>query len=50
MAMESYVLAGGCFRCLDAVYRTLNGVVDVVSGLALLGFAGLLAWRTIADS
>ena len=25
-------------------------VVDLVSGLALLGFAGLLAWRTIADS
>jgi peptide-methionine (S)-S-oxide reductase len=32
MAMESYVLAGGCFWCLDAVYRTLRGVRDVVSG------------------
>ena len=32
MAMESYVLAGGCFWCLDAVYRTLKGVHDVVSG------------------
>ena len=32
MAMESYVLAGGCFWCLDAVYRTLRGVHDVVSG------------------
>ncbi len=32
MAMESYVLAGGCFWCLDAVYRTLRGVDDVVSG------------------
>ena len=32
MAMESYVLAGGCFWCLDAVYRTLKGVDDVVSG------------------
>ena len=30
--MESYVLAGGCFWCLDAVYRTLRGVRDVVSG------------------
>ncbi|MBX3093855.1 MAG: peptide-methionine (S)-S-oxide reductase MsrA [Cryobacterium sp.] len=30
--METYVLAGGCFWCLDAVYRTLNGVSDVVSG------------------
>jgi peptide-methionine (S)-S-oxide reductase len=32
MAMESYVLAGGCFWCLDAVYRTLRGVEEVVSG------------------
>jgi peptide-methionine (S)-S-oxide reductase len=32
--MESYVLAGGCFWCLDAVYRTLRGVHDVVSGYA----------------
>ena len=30
--MESFVLAGGCFWCLDAVYRVLNGVDDVVSG------------------
>ncbi|GAB3616897.1 peptide-methionine (S)-S-oxide reductase MsrA [Okibacterium endophyticum] len=30
--MHSYVLAGGCFWCLDAVYRTLDGVTDVVSG------------------
>ncbi|WP_193509823.1 peptide-methionine (S)-S-oxide reductase MsrA [Cryobacterium sp. BB736] len=30
--METYVLAGGCFWCLDAVYRTLTGVEDVVSG------------------
>ena len=30
--METYVLAGGCFWCLDAVYRTLDGVTDVVSG------------------
>jgi peptide-methionine (S)-S-oxide reductase len=25
-------LAGGCFWCLDAVYRQLRGVTDVVSG------------------
>src|SRR5437867_2504244 len=25
-------LAGGCFWCLDAVYRKLRGVQDVVSG------------------
>ena len=30
--MQTYVLAGGCFWCLDAVYRTLDGVSDVVSG------------------
>lgn len=30
--MQTFVLAGGCFWCLDAVYRTLNGVTDVVSG------------------
>jgi peptide-methionine (S)-S-oxide reductase len=30
--MQKFVLAGGCFWCLDAVYRTLRGVKDVVSG------------------
>ena len=30
--METFVLAGGCFWCLDAVYRSLDGVGDVVSG------------------
>lgn len=30
--MQTFVLAGGCFWCLDAVYRTLRGVADVVSG------------------
>lgn len=30
--MTTFVLAGGCFWCLDAVYRTLRGVEDVVSG------------------
>lgn len=30
--MQNFVLAGGCFWCLDAVYRTLDGVHDVVSG------------------
>ena len=30
--MQTYVVAGGCFWCLDAVYRTLRGVSDVVSG------------------
>ena len=30
--MRTVHLAGGCFWCLDAVYRTLRGVSDVVSG------------------
>jgi peptide-methionine (S)-S-oxide reductase len=30
--MQTFVLAGGCFWCLDAVYRTLKGVRDVISG------------------
>jgi peptide-methionine (S)-S-oxide reductase len=30
--MQTFVLAGGCFWCLDAVYRTLDGVHEVVSG------------------
>ena len=30
--MRTFVLAGGCFWCLDAVYRTLDGVTEVVSG------------------
>jgi len=30
--MTTYVIAGGCFWCLDAVYRRLKGVVEVVSG------------------
>jgi peptide-methionine (S)-S-oxide reductase len=29
---EIATLAGGCFWCLDAVYRQLNGVIKVVSG------------------
>ncbi|MFT4123247.1 MAG: peptide-methionine (S)-S-oxide reductase MsrA [Microbacteriaceae bacterium] len=30
--MQTFVLAGGCFWCLDAVYRTIEGVAEVVSG------------------
>lgn len=30
--MVTYVLAGGCFWCLDAVYRRVKGVENVVSG------------------
>lgn len=28
---ETYVLAGGCFWCLDAAYRVLDGITDVLS-------------------
>ncbi|QIM16399.1 peptide-methionine (S)-S-oxide reductase MsrA [Leucobacter insecticola] len=27
----TYVIAGGCFWCLDAAYRQLNGVTEVLS-------------------
>src|SRR5215207_4073243 len=30
--MRTFIVAGGCFWYLDAVYRTLKGVSDVVSG------------------
>ena len=30
--MHEFIVAGGCFWCLDAVYRTLKGVKDVESG------------------
>ncbi len=29
---ETYILAGGCYWCLDAAYRALRGVESVVSG------------------
>lgn len=32
--MTTYVLAGGCFWCIDAVYRQLKGVTAVESGYA----------------
>lgn len=28
----TFILAGGCFWCLDAAYRALNGVTEVTSG------------------
>lgn len=30
--MTTFILAGGCFWCLDAAYRALDGVSEVVSG------------------
>jgi peptide-methionine (S)-S-oxide reductase len=32
--MTTYVIGGGCFWCLDAVYRRIQGVVRVESGYA----------------
>lgn len=32
--MTTYVLAGGCFWCLDAVFRRLEGVTDSICGYA----------------
>jgi peptide-methionine (S)-S-oxide reductase len=32
--MTSYVLGGGCFWCLDAVYRRVKGVTKVETGYA----------------
>jgi peptide-methionine (S)-S-oxide reductase len=34
MARESIVLGGGCFWCLDAIYRRLKGVVASTCGYA----------------
>lgn len=32
--MESIVLGGGCFWCLEAVYQRVNGVRNVINGYA----------------
>ena len=34
MAHETIVLGGGCFWCVEALYRRLDGVVDLESGYA----------------
>jgi peptide-methionine (S)-S-oxide reductase len=34
MSTETITLGGGCFWCLDAVFRRLKGVTGVVSGYA----------------
>lgn len=32
--MTTYILGGGCFWCLDAVFRRLKGVAQIASGYA----------------
>lgn len=34
MNNESIILGGGCFWCLDPIYRNLKGVTDVTAGYA----------------
>ena len=34
MAIKEAVLGGGCFWCLDAAFRQIDGVIDVISGYA----------------
>lgn len=34
MKIESIVLGGGCFWCLDAAYRRVKGIMTVTSGYA----------------
>jgi len=34
MAIREAVFGGGCFWCLDAAFRQIDGVVDVISGYA----------------
>lgn len=43
--MTTYVLAGGCFWCLDAVFRRVIGVSEVISGYT----GGALANPTYED-
>jgi peptide-methionine (S)-S-oxide reductase len=34
MEKEEAILGGGCFWCLEAAFRELPGVLDVISGYA----------------
>jgi hypothetical protein len=42
------ILSGGLALAGRRVGPRLISVLDAVSGAAILGFAGLLGWRTIA--
>ena len=45
---QTAVLAGGCFWCVEAVYRELDGVLEVVSGYAG-GTAETADYRTVSS-
>ncbi|MGH7550054.1 MAG: peptide-methionine (S)-S-oxide reductase MsrA [Gemmatimonadota bacterium] len=47
-APQTAVLAGGCFWCVEAVYRELDGVLEVVSGYAG-GTAETADYRTVCS-
>jgi peptide-methionine (S)-S-oxide reductase len=32
--VDTIIIGGGCFWCLDAAYRQINGVTEVISGYA----------------
>ncbi len=34
MAYKEAIFGGGCFWCLDAIFRRVDGVIDVISGYA----------------
>lgn len=42
------ILSGGLALARRRVGPRLLAAVDAISGAAILGFAGLLGWRTIA--
>ena len=46
--METIVLGGGCFWCLEAAYQLINGVEKVVSGYAG-GSASDAHYHTVSD-
>jgi peptide-methionine (S)-S-oxide reductase len=47
VGMRVATLAGGCFWCVEAVYRQLDGVSDVVNGYAG-GAANTADYRTVS--